>query len=350
MLGEYYYHEIVKKTIIAFGTLFNNINIKHKKQDGSDYSTIKVPIAYGPVEKFTARLEQKPDLRNRVSIVLPRLAFEMTSIQYDNTRKVSTMQTFKALSSTDNQVVKKVFMPAPYNIGIQLSIITQYNDDALQIIEQILPYFQPSFNLTINLVSSIGEKRDIPMILENISFKDNYDSGYEEKRIIIYDLTFTAKTYLFGPIPDNTEGFIKKVQVDYYSNTDTKNASRQLRYVAEPRAIKDYNADHTTYLVQDIDDKITKFIVNNAISLVEDTYIQIDDEEMYIKSIYGNTITVLRGRDNSSVVSHLNGSYVNLITIADDNLIEQTDDFGFDEYRYDYGDGKIYSPSKGIDV
>ena len=108
MLGEYYYHEIVKKTIIAFGTLFNNINIKHKKQDGSDYSTIKVPIAYGPVEKFTARLEQKPDLRNRVSIVLPRLAFEMTSIQYDNTRKVSTMQTFKALSSTDNQVVKKV--------------------------------------------------------------------------------------------------------------------------------------------------------------------------------------------------------------------------------------------------
>ena len=202
MLGEYYYHEIVKKTIIAFGTLFNNINIKHKKQDGSDYSTIKVPIAYGPVEKFTARLEQKPDLRNRVSIVLPRLAFEMTSIQYDNTRKVSTMQTFKALSSTDNQVVKKVFMPAPYNIGIQLSIMTQYNDDALQIIEQILPYFQPSFNLTINLVSSIGEKRDIPMILENINFKDNYDSGYEEKRIIIYDLSFTAKTYLFGPIPD----------------------------------------------------------------------------------------------------------------------------------------------------
>ena len=96
MLGTYYYHEIIRKTIIAFGTLFNTIDIKHKKQDGSAYSTTRVPIAYGPREKFLARLEQKPDLRSRVSITLPRLAFELTSIQYDNERKVSTMQTFNA--------------------------------------------------------------------------------------------------------------------------------------------------------------------------------------------------------------------------------------------------------------
>ena len=350
MLGQYYYHEIVKKTIIAFGTLFNNINIKHEKQDGSDYSFIKVPIAYGPVEKFLARLEQKPDLRKRVSITLPRLAFEMTNIQYDASRKLSTLQTFKALNSSDNKVVNKVYMPVPYNIGIQLSILTQYNDDALQIVEQILPYFQPSFNLTIDLIASIGEKRDVPIILESIDFKDNYESSFDEKRIIIYNLNFTTKTYLFGPIGNNTEGLIKKVQVDYYSDVNTKNASRQLRYVAEPRAIQDYNNDVTTSLAQDIDNKITKFNVNDSSLLSVNDYIEIDSEEMLIKEISGNSLTVFRGKDNSEIISHTNGTTVNIINNADDLLIQQDDDFGFSEYRYDYGDGKSYSPTKGIDI
>lgn len=350
MLGKYYYHEIIRKTIIAFGTLFNDINIKHKKQDDSNFSNIKVPIAYGPVEKFLARLEQKQNLRERVAITLPRIAFEMNSIQYDNSRKVSTMQTFIAKSNVDDKTVNKVFMPVPYNLGIQLSIMTQYNDDALQIIEQILPYFQPSFNITIDLVSAIGEKRDIPLILGGINFKDNYESGYEEKRIIIYNLDFTAKTYLFGPLPDSTEGLIKKVQVDYYTNTNRKNASRELRYIAEPRAIQDYTNDNTTSLAEDIDDKITTFDVNDAVSLSVNDYIEIDNEEMYIKEKSGNTIKVNRGQDETQIVSHVIGAVVNIINNADDALIEQDDDFGFTEYRYDYGDGKTYSPTKGIDV
>jgi hypothetical protein len=350
MLGQYYYHEIIRKTIIAFGTLFNNIDIKHKLQNDTNYSIIKVPIVYGPVEKFLARLEQKPDLRKRVAITLPRMAFELKSIQYDGSRKVSTMQTFKALSNTDNKIVKKLFMPVPYNLGIELSVMSQYNDDSLQIIEQILPFFQPSFNLTIDLVSSIGEKRDIPMILGNINFTDNYESGYQEKRVIIHTLNFTAKTFLFGPVPDSTEGLIKKVQVDYYTNTITKNASRQLRYVAEPRAIRDYNNDQTNILLQDIDDEITEFTVSDTSLLSKNDYIMIEDEEMLITSIIENEIKVVRGKDNTIIAPHTKNSYIHIINNADDALIEQDDDFGFTEYRYDYGDGKTYSPTKGIDI
>jgi len=260
------------------------------------------------------------------------------------------MQTFKALSTSDNKIVKKVYMPVPYNLGIKLSIMAQYNDDALQIVEQILPIFQPAFNLTVDLVSSIGETRDIPMVLDNISFKDNYDSGYDEKRTIIYDLDFTAKTYLFGPIPDSTEGFIKKVQVDYYTDTNKTNASRQLRYVAEARAIQDYNQDHTTVLSQDIDTNVTEFAVSDTTLLVENTYIAIDGEEMLIKSINGNKLTVLRSQDGTKISSHINGTYINLVNNLDTNLLPQTDDFGFSDYIYDYGDGKIYSPTKGVDV
>ena len=231
MLGTYYYHEIVRKSIVAFGTLFNQIYIRHDDATGNTYSEMKVPLAYGPSQKFLARLEQQADLNKPTQITLPRMSFEMNNISYDSTRKVGVTQTFKASDGTN---LKKVFMPVPYNIGFELNILTKMNDDALQIIEQILPYFQPSFNLTVDLVKSIGEKRDIPIVLDNISFQDDYEGDFSTRRALIYTLTFTAKTYLFGPVAESSEGLIKKVQVDYYADTDTKKSKREVRYTVTP--------------------------------------------------------------------------------------------------------------------
>ena len=239
MLGNYYYHQIIRKTIIAFGTLFNEIYIKHLDKDGDVYNEMKVPLAYGPTQKFLARLEQQADLNKPIAITLPRMSFEMTSIQYDSTRKSGVTQSFKA---SDGNNLKKVFMPVPYNVGMQLSIMSKLNDDVLQIIEQILPYFQPSFNLTIDLVDSIGEKRDIPIVLDSISFTDDYEGDYSTRRILIYTLNFTAKTHLFGPIADSTDGLIRKVQVDYYNSTDIVGAKREMRYTVTPDPI-DANLD-----------------------------------------------------------------------------------------------------------
>ena len=226
MLGTYYYHEIIRKTIISFGTVFNQIGIRH-----SDTGEMQVPLSYGPAQKFLARLEQQADLNKSVQITLPRMSFEMNTIAYDPTRKAGVTQTFKTSDGTN---LKKVYMPVPYNIGFELSIFTKLNDDALQIVEQILPYFQPSFNLTVDLVSSIGEKRDIPVILDNISFQDDYEGDFSTRRALIYTLNFTAKTYLFGPIAATTDGLIKKVQADIYGSTDTKTAKREMRYTATP--------------------------------------------------------------------------------------------------------------------
>ncbi len=348
MLGTYYYHEIIRRTIISFGTLFNNIQIRHNDENGNDVSLIKVPIAYGPVQKFLARLDEKPDLRKRVAITLPRMAFEMTSIQYDSARKVSSVQTFQANRPGVGPV--KVYMPAPYNIGIQLSIIAKYQDDMLQIIEQILPFFQPNFNLTIDLVNTIGEKRDIPIVLEGISMSDDYEGDFSTRRSLVYTLNFTAKTSLFGPVADSSDSIIKKVQVDYYTDVNVVNASRQLRYTVEPRAIKDYDNDATTSLSQDIDEKVTEFNVSDAVSLVENTYIMINEESMYIKEITGNKLKVSRGQDGTIKSVHEEGDAINVINSSDDDLILPTDDFGFDENYFDFGDGKVYSPRKGIDV
>ena len=232
MLGQYYYHEILRKTIIAFGTIFNDIHIRHRDGAGKENSDIRVPLAYGPMQKFLARLEQQPDLNRAVQITLPRMSFETTNIAYDATRKGGITQTFKA---SDGSKLRKVFMPVPYNIGFELNILVKLNDDALQIVEQILPYFQPSFNVTIDLIDVIGEKRDVPIVLDNISFRDEYEGDFTTRTALIYTLQFTAKTYLFGPIAESSSGLIKKVQVDYATNTDTQNAKREVRYTVTPK-------------------------------------------------------------------------------------------------------------------
>ena len=231
MLGTYFYHEIIRKTIISFGTLFNDISIRHTKKDGSILDETKVGLSYGPMQKFLTKIQEQEQLTKSIAITLPRMSFEMTTIQYDSTRKTGVTQTFKANDTTDNKT-KKVFMPVPYNIGFELNIFSKLNDDALQIIEQILPFFQPSFNLTVDLASSIGEKRDIPIVLDSIDFQDDYEGSFQTRRALIYTLRFTAKTYLFGSIAETSEGLIRKVQADISSSTDTKTAKREMRYVA----------------------------------------------------------------------------------------------------------------------
>ena len=224
----------IRRTVISFGTVFNEIYIKHKDSTGNSISEIKVPLAYGPIQKFLARLQQQAELNKPIAMTLPRMSFEMTSIQYDATRKANITQTFKAL---DGSNLKKVYLPVPYNLGFQLNLMSKIQDDALQVVEQILPYFQPSFNLTVDLVNSIGEKRDIPIVLDSVTFTDDYEGDFSTRRILIYTFNFTAKTYLFGPISDTSDGLIRKVQVDYYAGTDTATAKREMRYTVTPDPI-----------------------------------------------------------------------------------------------------------------
>ena len=328
---EYFYNEVLRRTVIAFGTLFNNITIKHL--DGSDntVSVMKVPLAYGPTQKFLARIEQTPNLNKPTSITLPRMSFEFSGLTYDPSRKVSQTQTFLSKKVDSESTIKKAFMPVPYNMAFELSIMTKLNDDALQIIEQILPYFQPSYNVTVQMVGEINEKRDIPIVLDSVNFTDDYEGDYSTRRALIYTLRFTAKTYLFGPIPDQSAGIIKKATLNYMTNMDTKNPRRELRYSVTPRATKNYVGDASGYLNEDIEATETILTLVDTSAFSEDIYITINNEEMYIESIAGNNLKVRRGQDGTTAVDHVQGSGVNILNSADDALIEIGDDFGFNE-------------------
>ena len=327
---EYFYHEILRKTVIAFGTLFNDITIKHTDSSDAVVSTIKVPLAYGPTQKFLARLEQSPNLSKSTAISLPRISFEFTGIVYDPSRKVTTTQQFTIKDATDGTITKKAYMPVPYNMQFELSIMTKLNDDALQIVEQILPYFQPAYSLTVTLVESgINEKRDIPIVLESVSFQDDYEGDFTTRRVLTYTLRFTAKTYLFGPISTATPDIIRSATVSYLTGTDTTNASRELTYSASPRAIQNYTGTVLTTLSKDVTISDTIINVADASSISTKTYIDIDNEEMYVTAIQGTALTVERGRDGTTIETHLTGAAVKPITAADNAIIPSGDDFGF---------------------
>ena len=333
---EYFYNEILRRTIIGFGTLFNSIEIQ---QEGS---SIRIPLAYGPTQKFLARIEQSPDLNKPMAITLPRMSFEFTGLTYDPSRKVSTTQTFVAKDKDDGTETKKTFMPVPYNMQFELSIFTKLNDDALQIVEQILPYFQPSYNLTIELVDEIREKRDVPIVLESVTMQDDYEGDFSTRRVLYYTLRFTAKTYLFGPSKSASKDIIKRSTVSYVTGTDTTNTRRELTYSATARALKSYVDNVVTTLASDITATAKTIEVADATGIKADKYIFIGDEELFVRSKTGNKLTVDRGRDNTKAEKHVAGSEVKGIDYTettaptygpigvDSALIEDGDNFGFD--------------------
>ena len=330
---EYFYHEILRKTVVSFGTLFNNISIKHKNNSGDIVSEIKVPLAYGPTQKFLARLEQSPDLNKPVQMTLPRMSFEFIGLNYDAQRKVTTTQTFITSSTSNKTQEKKSYMPVPYNMEFELSIMTKLNDDMLQIIEQILPFFQPSYNLSVNLVEEIGEKRDIPIILGSITMNDDYEGDFTTRRALIYTLRFTAKIYLFGPISSASQDVIKKVSIGYISasssGSDAKSGGRDLVYSVEPSATTNYTGTLVTSLVGDVSKTDSYINVEDASEISNSTYIVINNETLYVKSKTDNKLLVTRGSNGTSITTHVSGSSIKNITQQDNALIEIGDDFGF---------------------
>ena len=326
---EYFYHEILRRTVIAFGSLFNDISIKHTNNSNQTVSVIKVPLAYGPTQKFLARLNQSPNLNKPVQITLPRMSFEFTGLTYDASRKSTTTQYFTSKSVTDGTETKKAYLPVPYNMQFELSIMCKLNDDALQIVEQILPYFQPAYTMTVDLIETINEKRDIPVILENITMQDDYEGDFTTRRVLIYTLRFTAKTYIFGPVSSATKDIIKKASIGYVAGDLTSSPTREIVYSVEPRAIQNYTGTVITNLSKDITSDDNLITVNDASAISVNTYLDLEGEEVYVTAKSGNVLTVDRGRDNTTITTHLAGSPIKSITTADNALIEEGDDFGF---------------------
>jgi hypothetical protein len=326
---EHFYYEAIRKTVIAFGTLFNNIYIKHKNNEGDVVSTKKVPFAYGPTQKFLARLEQSPDLSKPIQITTPRISMEIVGLSYDSQRKGNTMRGF--IAKGEENKPRKSYLPVPYNLNFELSIFTKLEDDMFQIVEQILPYFQPHYTITIIAVEEIQEKKDIKFTLDNISMTDNYEGNFEDRRALIWTLKFTAKTYMFLPVSSDAveASIINKVSIGFAAGSDSSTISNDIRISVTPSATQNYTGTVVTKITKDVlaDDRFIE--VEESTNLSEKSLIQINNETLYIENINNTTIRVTRGIFDTKPQLHVLGSDLLNITTVDNILIPPNSKFGF---------------------
>jgi hypothetical protein len=236
MLDQRFYWGTIRKAIVAFGNMFNNINVERRDADGNIVQILKVPLSYSGKSKALARIQQRPNVDDRnVQIIVPRMAFEMATLSYDVNRKISPLQQNRAVNTTST-TLNSQYAPTPYNITVQLYVYVKNQDDGLQIIEQILPYFNPDYNLTIKSIPQLNIKNDLPILLESVTFEDNYEGDFDDRRTIIWTLSFTMKLNFYGPV--NKQGIIKKVISNTYNDSALSQKINTITVTPDPLSAK----------------------------------------------------------------------------------------------------------------
>jgi hypothetical protein len=215
MFGNHFYHKKIRKAVAAFGTMFNNVYVIRENSSGNAISQVKVPLSYAPKQKYLERIRGQSDLDNdtKVALKLPRMSFEIASFSYDQTRQLQKTNNF--FQSGTNTTRNRFYSFVPYSINFQLNIYAKSQDDALQIVEQILPYFNPQYTLTMKPFSDFPDiKEDIPITAVGVNFSDDYEGPMEARRTIIYSIDFDMKINLYGPVTET--GVITKAITNVY--------------------------------------------------------------------------------------------------------------------------------------
>jgi len=247
LFGNSFYHETTRRLVASFGTLFNDIKITRKNNAGEAVQSFKVPLSYGPRQKFLARIEGDPNL-NAPALTVPRMGFELLNVQYNGERKLtSRMKSFIASAQNDNFITN--FTPVPYDFEFELTIIAKYTEDGTRIVEQILPHFTPDFGLKIQLVDDTETILDIPVVLNSVTTEDLYEGSFEERRAITWTLGFTMQAYYFGPTTPTK--VIKFVKVNLYDDLDIANSLPQEVLMVQPGLTA--NGEPTQVLSESID-------------------------------------------------------------------------------------------------
>ena len=213
-----FYNESIRKLIIGFGSLFNDINVERRNADGTLKETIRVPLSYGPKEKFIRRIQESSSIsdHSKVQITLPRLGFDITGIQYDPTRKTNKLRKTKAVSQ-DGLAQSYNYAEVPYIISLGLYAFSRNQNDNLQIVEQILPYFTPEFIVSMK-VNDINNKVDVPIVLGGVNTVEEYEGAFDTRRNLTSTFEFTAKTYIYGPV--KTSKIILQSEIDIFGSEE----------------------------------------------------------------------------------------------------------------------------------
>lgn len=231
MLDQRFYWGTIRKSIVAFGNMFNNITIQRTDSAGNVIQVQRVPLSYSPKQKFLAKINQQPDIdKNNFNVILPRMGFELVSLDYDPNRKVSPIQQSRVVNSATNASTQ--YAPTPYNLSVLLYIYSRNQDDALQIIEQILPYFNPDYNLSLKAIPELNITNDLPILLNTIGFEDDYEGDEATRRSIVWTLSFVMKLNFYGPV--SQQGIIRKVNTNLFNDQALSQKTQKITVETDP--------------------------------------------------------------------------------------------------------------------
>jgi hypothetical protein len=322
MLGNaHFYNRTIRKVVVAFGTMFNDILLQRYSVDGTTKQELfKVPLTYGSKEKYLTRITSDPNLTKTISSTVPRISFEMTGMSYDSGRKqVSTLQNFSANTATG---IKTQFAPIPYNFDFSMSIYVRNTEDGTQILEQILPFFTPDFNVTVDFISPMDQKYDMPVILNSVSNEVDYEGDFMSTRLIIWNLEFTAKGYIWPPV--KTGKIIRQANTSIYIDTQTRTSQK---------VFVDY-ANGTNYFAQEETIFVDKRGVTGDVSYFSNSNTGILVVSNLNKLLQANDVVVGATTNASFTVTSVDTNplrAVLVITTPDPITANVDDEFGFSE-------------------
>ena len=214
MLGSTFYHQTIRKYVAAFGTLFNDINVERKNSSGTVVEKIKVPLAYGPKQKHVLASQETTTVARQTATRTPRMGFALTGVAYDSVRKLNTLgRNVAANTAAGTSTLMTQYNPVPYNFDFTLFILVKNAEDGTQILEQILPFFTPEFTVTVNTIPEMGIKADTPIILNSADVSDEYEGDLDQRRTIIWTLSFLLKGYIYPDL--KTSSVIKSIEVNF---------------------------------------------------------------------------------------------------------------------------------------
>ena len=322
MLGNaQFYNRTIRKVVVAFGTLFNDITLQRYTLDGATKKEVfRVPLSYGSKEKYLTRITSDPNLNKSVATVVPRISFELTGMSYDTSRKqASTLQNFSANTATG---IKTQYSPIPYNFDFSMSIYVRNTEDGTQILEQILPFFTPDFNVTVDFVPSMDQKYDMPVLLTSVANEVDYEGDMLSTRLIIWNLEFTAKSYIWPPVKSGK--IIRQANTSIY--IDTQSRTSQKVFVDKANG-SGYFADEETIFVtaRDIAGDVSYFSNSNTgILVISNLNKLLQANDVVVGATSNASYTVTRVDTNPLRA-------VLIITTPDPITANVDDEFGFSE-------------------
>ena len=325
--NDHYYNRTIRKIVVAFGTIFNDIYLVRYGSDGTAAKEkFKVPLSYGAKEKYLTRITSDPTLTKSIATVVPRISFEMTGMSYDQTRKLQTTQRNFSAGSTSS-TIKTQYSPVPYNFDFSMSIYVRNTEDGTQILEQILPFFTPDFNVTVDFIPSMDNKYDMPVILNSVSNETDYEGDMMSTRLIIWNLEFTAKSYIWPAVKSGGK-IIRQANTSVSISTDTKNTQQfnvdyanGSNYFADSEIVRTQNGQVWGKVVYFSNNSIGTMVVSDLNGLLKAGDV--------IKGDYTNATYTISTIDNSPIKSTL------VITVPAPITANVDDEFGFSETIYE---------------